>query len=104
MSDKRYFFKLEMEQLPERIWQDFKSTPAVQKIKIQEKSEIIGLIEQLPDPILDQLRLTLEQIWRQSDQKIMVTNPEVFTNAILSESSLAKKWLSPEEDEAWKDL
>lgn len=39
MSDKRYFFKLEMKPLPKRIWQDFKFTPAVQEITIQNQSE-----------------------------------------------------------------
>ena len=28
----------------------------------------------------------------------------ISETALLSESSLAKEWLSPEEDEAWKDL
>ena len=27
-----------------------------------------------------------------------------FTDYLLSESALAKDWLRPEEDEAWKDL
>jgi len=29
---------------------------------------------------------------------------EIMETAILSESVLAKDWLSPEEDEAWKNL
>ena len=29
---------------------------------------------------------------------------ETIETALLSESALAKDWLTPEEDEAWKDL
>jgi len=29
---------------------------------------------------------------------------EAFETALLSETSLRKDWLSPEEDEAWEDL
>ncbi len=104
MEWKRYYFKLEMEQLPERIWTQFKSSEIVQEMKMQSKSEIIESIDQLPEAILDKMRHTVEMVWREFDKQLMVTNPGKFANAILSESSLAKDWLSPEEDEAWKDL
>ncbi len=29
---------------------------------------------------------------------------EILDTALLSEKALSKEWLSPEEDEAWKDL
>ena len=34
----------------------------------------------------------------------METSKKRMETAMLSESVLAKDWLSPEEDEAWKDL
>jgi len=58
----------------------------------------------LPEAILDKMRHTVEMVWLEFDKQLMVTNPGNFANAILSESSLAKDWLSPEEDDAWKDL
>lgn len=33
-----------------------------------------------------------------------VLDPESLENSILSEDSLAKEWVSPEEEEAWKHL
>jgi len=35
---------------------------------------------------------------------ILTENTNVSETALLSEKSLAKEWLSPEEDKAWKDL
>ena len=32
------------------------------------------------------------------------TSDEILETALLSESSLKKDWLTPEEDEAWQDL
>ena len=37
-------------------------------------------------------------------KKGIIEPTEIPDTALLSEKSLAKEWLSPEEDEAWKDL
>ena len=42
---------------------------------------------------------------RKGDEIILRRPRNVISEtALLSESSLAKEWLTPEEDEAWKDL
>ena len=38
------------------------------------------------------------------EKGILTENIKVSETALLSEKSLAKEWLSHEEDEAWKDL
>lgn len=43
----------------------------------------------------------LEEILR---KKGILKEKNLSETALLSEKSLAKEWLSPEEDEAWKDL
>ena len=56
---------------------------------------IASLVAQVPEEKLDTI-LTFVKF-------ILYEEPEVST-ALLSEPSLAKDWLSPEEDEAWKNL
>jgi hypothetical protein len=61
------------------------------------KEAIAHEIEQVPEPLLDQVLEYLLSLKSQYQQeKLEIT--------IMSESSLAKDWLSPEEDEAWQDL
>jgi hypothetical protein len=61
------------------------------------KEAIAREIEQVPEPLLDQVLEFLLSLKSQYQQeKLEIT--------MMSESSLAKDWLSPEEDEAWQDL
>lgn len=48
---KKIFFKLELEQLLDEIWMQVKSSDVVIIMQVQDKLEIINLIEQLP-PVL----------------------------------------------------
>ncbi len=53
--------------------------------------------------------VVIEDILRQKEAKIEFshkkkTGKKMPETAILSEKSLAEEWLTPEEDEAWKDL
>ena len=104
MSDKRYFLKLEMEQLPDDIWQRLKSTDIMKVKKFQDKSEIVNLIYTMSEPDLDKLKHTVRTIRDVALLKYMKAHPEKFEIALCSESSFAKDWLLQEEDEAWKDL
>ncbi|UCH27044.1 MAG: hypothetical protein JSV66_05215 [Trueperaceae bacterium] len=52
--------------------------------------------EQLPEELLDRL-ITVARLLKRNPSPGLET-------ALLSESALAKDWLSPEEDEAWQDL
>lgn len=104
MEHKRYFFKLEMEQLPDEIWIALKSSDILKTMNIQETSEIVELIEQLPEPALDNLRHTVKVIRAEFLMKLMKKSPEKFEMALASESSFKKDWLLPEEDEAWQNL
>lgn len=62
------------------------------------KREILyNEIEEIPESLLDNV---IDYI---SSLKLKMSQGKLDT-AILSESSLAKDWLKPEEDEAWKDL
>jgi hypothetical protein len=61
------------------------------------KEAILTAIERLPVSKLPDL---LGFIHRLQD----VPGEEKLCGALMSESSLAKDWLSPEEDEAWQDL
>jgi hypothetical protein len=58
------------------------------------KEVIIREIEEAPDSLLDEI---LDFIRFLKAEKMMET-------AIMSEFSLKKDWLRPEEDEAWQDL
>jgi hypothetical protein len=61
------------------------------------KEAITHEIEQVPEPLLEQVLEFLLSLKSQYQQeKLEIT--------MMSESSLAKDWLSPEEDEAWQDL
>ena len=60
------------------------------------KKVLIKEIENLPEPVLAEV---LDYV-RFLESKSRVES-ETY---IQSESSLKKEWLSPEEDEAWKDL
>ncbi len=55
---------------------------------------------------LEKLYLEIKRIERALEKKGIATKErvEIPATALLSESSLAKEWLTPEEDEAWKDL
>ncbi len=54
-------------------------------------------IEIIPDPYLEEILDFIHLVKEKASKKRMET-------ALLSESVLAREWLSPEEDEAWKDL
>ena len=58
------------------------------------KELIIQKIESLPERYLDEVLEFISVLEERGDIEL----------AILSESSLRKDWLKPEEDEAWKDL
>lgn len=62
-----------------------------------EKEIVMREIDDLPAPflreVLDFVRFLKSKAAR-----------EAFETALLSETSLRKDWLSPEEDEAWEDL
>jgi hypothetical protein len=61
------------------------------------KEAIAHEIEQVPEQLLDRVLEFLISLKSQYQQeKLEIT--------IMSESSLAKDWLSPEEDKAWQDL
>jgi hypothetical protein len=61
------------------------------------KEAIAHEIEQVPEPLLEQVLEFLLSLKSQYQ-------PEKLEITMMSESSLAKDWLSPEEDEAWQDL
>jgi hypothetical protein len=62
------------------------------------KDEIIKKIENIPEQYLTKI-LDFIQIIELKDK---VDN--VLDTSLVSESSLKKDWLRPEEDEAWQDL
>lgn len=61
------------------------------------KELIYQEIEQVPEPILVEVLDFLQFL------KLKHLNDKLEVS-ILSESSLQKDWLKPEEDEAWQDL
>jgi hypothetical protein len=62
------------------------------------KKELIAReIEQVPEPLLEEV---LDFVRFLKTKR----NPEKLEISLLSESSLKKDWLKPEEDEAWRDL
>ena len=61
------------------------------------KDLIIQEIENIPDFLLDEVLDLLQFIKAKYQQEKLETT-------ILSESSLQKDWLRPEEDAVWKDL
>jgi hypothetical protein len=62
-----------------------------------KKELLIKEIEQVPEPLLDEV-LDFVHFLREKITK------ERLDTAIASESSLKKDWLRPEEDEAWKSV
>jgi len=65
---------------------------------MQTKDKLIQEIENTPEPVLLEV---LDYLLYLKAKKLKV---ETFSTTLLSESTLAKDWLTPEEDEAWKDL
>jgi len=61
------------------------------------RQTIIGEIEEAPESFLDRL-LAFLRLLKEKDAD------EKLAPLLLSESSLAKDWAKPEEDEAWADL
>ena len=60
------------------------------------KELIVREIEQVPETLLNQVLEFVRLLKARADNSFGVT--------ALSESSLKKDWLRPEEDEAWQDL
>ena len=62
------------------------------------KKELIAKeIEQVPEPLLEEVLDFVRFLKGKCMQEKLETS-------LLSESSLKKDWLRPEEDEAWRDL
>jgi hypothetical protein len=64
---------------------------------MQNIKEVMGEIEQLPEPLLGEVLHFVRFLKGQASQERLET-------ALLSETALRKDWLRPEEDEAWRDL
>ena len=58
---------------------------------------IVQAVEDLPDECLDDLAHYVEALRQKTALQTVPT-------ALASEAALAKDWLRPEEDEAWRDL
>ena len=61
------------------------------------KQQIIQSIENVPEPILTKILNFIELVKSQEQS-------EVTDSLLLSESTLAKDWLTKEEEQAWQDL
>jgi hypothetical protein len=61
------------------------------------KEAIVRAVEDLPEECLDDLAHYVEALRLRSALRASPT-------ALASEAALAKDWLRPEEDEAWRDL
>jgi len=57
----------------------------------------IRRIEEAPEPVLDEILETMDLLQK-------MPSAEGRQTALASEAVLAKDWLRPEEDEAWRDL
>ncbi|MDQ1313751.1 MAG: hypothetical protein QG605_2290 [Euryarchaeota archaeon] len=66
-------------------------------IEMKTKELIQKEIELIPEPYLEEILDFIHFLKEKASKKRMET-------ALLSESVLAREWLSPEEDETWKDL
>lgn len=66
---------------------------------IENKEKIQRYLEQLPDNYLNEVIEYLRFLQFKSKNKITDNS-----SMLLSEKSLAKDWLTTEEDEAWKNL
>ena len=64
---------------------------------MEAKERIMKEIEKLPDEYLGEILDFLRYLEMKAKENRM-------EGALLSESSLKKDWLRPEEDGAWKDL
>ncbi|MEL6459993.1 MAG: DUF2281 domain-containing protein [Cyanobacteria bacterium J06621_15] len=61
------------------------------------KEQLLQEIEKVPEPLLQQVLDFIQFLQNKRQQeKLEIT--------LLSESSLQKDWLKPEEEEAWQDL
>ncbi|MDM9584061.1 MULTISPECIES: DUF2281 domain-containing protein [unclassified Nostoc] len=65
---------------------------------IMLKEQITQELEKLPEPLLQEI-LDFVQFLQAKYQK-----DKILEITIMSESSLQKDWLKPEEDTAWQDL
>ena len=61
------------------------------------KQMILKEIGKVPEPMLEEVLDFIKFLENKSLRKISET-------AVLSEAALAKDWLKPEEDEAWRNL
>ncbi len=61
------------------------------------REHLLREIEGVPDPLLEEVVDFVRFLKAKGASERLET-------ALLSESALAREWLSPEEDEAWKDL
>ena len=61
------------------------------------KEAIVQAVEELPEECLDDLAHYVEALRHRAALRSVPT-------ALASEAVLAKDWLRPEEDEAWRDL
>lgn len=68
-----------------------------QVIAMNTKDLLLQEIEQVPEPILEEVLDFLRYL---KANKILQRQEAT----LLSEQSLAKDWLRPEEEEAWRDL
>jgi hypothetical protein len=65
--------------------------------KEQLIKQLINEIEETPEPLLSEVLDFLHFLKLKS-------NRDKIDTAVMSESSLRKDWLNPEEDEAWQSL
>jgi hypothetical protein len=74
--------------------------------RMQVMSPIINPDICFDDVIGDMLKVIEGKFGGALKQKLIsdIRHAETIETALLSESALAKDWLTPEEDEAWKDL
>lgn len=66
---------------------------------LENKAKVQKYLEQLPDKYLNELIEYLHFLQFKSKSKVSDKS-----SMLLSEKSLAKEWLTNEEDETWKDL
>lgn len=66
-------------------------------LTMTQKELIIKRVEEVPNALLGELADFLRFLKMKAAE-------EKSSSALMSESSLKKDWLRPEEDEAWKDL
>lgn len=64
---------------------------------MKQKEVVIREIDDLPADLLQEVIDFVRFLKGKAAQ-------ERFSTALLSEAALAKDWLRPEEDEAWRDL